>query len=184
MYNNKEYQKLYRIRNKDKIKEYLVINKEHISEVRKKRRECDKASEYQKIYQKQYRLDNKEKIKKYKKEYIKNRCKYDVEFKLLQNLRRRLHHALSGERKSLHTLELLGCSIPELKEWLQLKFSIGMTWENYGKWHVDHIIPCAAFNLSIEEEQKRCFNYTNLQPLWAFDNIKKRDKVYATATNY
>jgi hypothetical protein len=48
-----------------------------------------------------------------------------------------------------------------------------MTKENYGKWHVDHIIPCAAFNFNNEEEQRRCFHYTNLQPLWAEENIKK-----------
>ena len=53
----------------------------------------------------------------------------------------------------------------------------GMTWDNYGEWHIDHIKPCSSFNMLIEEERKRCFHYTNLQPLWAIDNIKKSDKI-------
>lgn len=69
---------------------------------------------------------------------------------------------------------MLGCELPYLKNYLQLKFTNGMTWENYGKWHVDHIKPCAAFDLSKQKEQKECFHYTNLQPLWAQDNLKKR----------
>ena len=53
-----------------------------------------------------------------------------------------------------------------------------MSWGNYGKWHVDHIRPCASFNLVNEEEQKKCFHYTNLQPLWAKDNLSKGSKYY------
>ena len=67
----------------------------------------------------------------------------------------------------------------KLKKHLEKQFQKGMTWNNYGMygWHIDHIIPCSAFNLNLESEQRKCFNYTNLQPLWAIDNIKKGDKI-------
>ena len=73
-------------------------------------------------------------------------------------------------------MELLGCSIEKLWEHLESKFQPGMTRENHGKWHIDHIRPCISFNLTDLEQQKICFHYTNLQPLWAEDNLKKGAK--------
>lgn len=63
---------------------------------------------------------------------------------------------------------------------MQLQFKDGMNWGNYNYngWHIDHIKPCALFDLSKEEEQKKCFHYTNLQPLWGIDNLKKGDRYY------
>ena len=63
----------------------------------------------------------------------------------------------------------------ELKAYLELQFTDGMTWENRGNWHIDHIRPCASFDLTDPEQQKQCFHYTNLQPLWAADNLAKSD---------
>lgn len=91
------------------------------------------------------------------------------------NLRTRLHNALRGNEKSGNTISLLGCSIIALKEYLTNRFKNGMNWDNYGEWHIDHIVPCAKFDLRHPEEQKKCFHYTNLQPLWALDNILKSD---------
>jgi hypothetical protein len=62
-------------------------------------------------------------------------------------------------------------------EFLEKKFLPGMNWENYGEWHIDHIVPCSSFDLSKSEQQKICFNYSNLQPLWAADNIRKSDSI-------
>jgi len=73
----------------------------------------------------------------------------------------------------VYTIQSIGCSVNELKKWLELKFQEGMTWDNYGKWHIDHIKPCCKFNLADIDDQKKCFHYTNLQPLWAKDNRKK-----------
>lgn len=82
-----------------------------------------------------------------------------------------------GIKKATKTFELLGCTSKQLKQYLESQFQEGMTWENYGygddKWYIDHIIPCASFDLSNLEQQKICFHYTNLQPLWQFDNLKK-----------
>ena len=79
-------------------------------------------------------------------------------------------------KKYLKAEELVGCSIHYLKEYLTKQFKSGMNWNNVGKWHVDHIIPVVKFNLKDPEQQKTCFHYTNLQPLWALDNLKKGTK--------
>lgn len=96
------------------------------------------------------------------------------EFRILQALRTRVGEAVSGKtRAAARTIELVGCSLPDLRQHLEAQFSTGMTLENYGAWHVDHKCPCAAFDLTDPEQQRRCFHYSNLQPLWARDNLKK-----------
>jgi len=89
------------------------------------------------------------------------------------NLRSRVSHALSRNSKSASTETLVGCSMDELRDHLEYRFTAGMTWDNYGEWHVDHIKPCAMFDFSIDSHQFECFHYTNMQPLWAIDNYKK-----------
>lgn len=133
--------------------------------------------EYDKKHSKQYYLDNKEKIIKKQTEYHNNKYKTDLGFKLLKNLRHRIYMALKQNSKSSRTNNLLGCSIKFLKSHLESQFIEGMTWNNQGQWHIDHIIPCASFNLSDPEQQRKCFNYSNLQPLWAIDNFKKSNKI-------
>ncbi|MBC8308209.1 MAG: hypothetical protein H8E55_72195 [Pelagibacterales bacterium] len=98
-----------------------------------------------------------------------------INYKLAANMRKTLSIALSKNRiiKSKKTLDLLGCTIFKLKKHLKNKFKEGMTFENYGKWHIDHIKPITAFDLSDISQQKKCFNYKNLQPLWAKENIRK-----------
>ena len=95
--------------------------------------------------------------------------------KLAPTLRARVREALrwSGAQKSKSTMDLVGCSIPELRKRLTQQFLPGMTWDNYGEWHIDHIRPCASFDLTDPEQQKQCFHYSNLQPLWAADNLRK-----------
>jgi len=128
------------------------------------------------IRNKKYVKKNTEKIRSYFRDYTKTRKVRDVNFKLAINLRARVNTAIRDNIKAGHTLELLGCTIDELKRHLESKFSTDMSWDNYGQWHVDHIVPCSAFDLSDPVEQKQCFHYTNLQPLWAEDNMKKHDK--------
>ena len=105
--------------------------------------------------------------------FFRKRNKINFKYKLTSNLRHRIYMALKGKVKSKTTMSLLGCSIDFLKKELEKKFLEGMTWENYGKWHIDHIKPCAAFDLNDLKQQAECFHYSNLQPLWAIDNIKK-----------
>jgi len=123
----------------------------------------------------EWRKENRKILNEKHKEYEKNRKLTDAEFKLIKTLRSRLSRAIKRQKsnKCDTTIELLGCSISFLKIFLEAKFKEGMTWENHGKWHIDHIKPCASFNLLDEEEQKKCFHYTNLQPLWASENLSK-----------
>jgi hypothetical protein len=100
----------------------------------------------------------------------------NINTRLSCNLGKRIWDALKGNCKSKHTEELIGCSIDYLKIHLEKQFSYGMTWLNYGKWHVDHIRPCASFDLSKKSEQLKCFHYSNLQPLWAVENLRKNKK--------
>ena len=85
--------------------------------------------------------------------------------------------ALKRKRKSRSTMKLLGCSVEECWKHLESKFQPGMTRENHGKWHIDHIIPCAAFDLRCPVQQLTCFHYSNLQPLWAEQNLSKGAKL-------
>ena len=109
--------------------------------------------------------------------YEKEKRKTDIIFKIKKNLRARVSEVLKGRSKSAKTLELLGCSLENLKKHLEDKFEDGMNWDNYGVWHLDHIIACANFDLSDPKQQKICFHYTNLQPMWGEHNIQKGSRL-------
>lgn len=148
--------------NTDKCKEYQIKNKEHRSE-----------------YMARWRLERKEHIRKYKKKYHSMVESKSIDYRVLHSLRGRLRQAIKTNKKFSRAMELLGCDIPSLKKHIESKFSDGMTWENYGRrgWHIDHIIPCDAFDLSTVENQRKCFHYKNLQPLWWYDNCVKSNKI-------
>ena len=154
--------KKYREANKDKERErqkkYREANKDKIRERDKKRYEA-----------------NKDKIRERQRERQRERSNTDPLFRLVNNLRRRVQHALKGESKSARTLELLGCSPDEFRAHLEAQFTEGMSWDNYGKngWHIDHIRPCATFDLSDPEQQKACFHFSNCQPMWESENVSK-----------
>jgi hypothetical protein len=112
-------------------------------------------------------------------EKLMERYNTDVGFKLRMVLRSRVRMALfkTSSRKSYKTEELIGCDVESLKLYLERQFNGGMSWDNHREWHIDHIIPCASFDLTDPEQQKQCFHYTNLQPLWAFDNLSKGARI-------
>jgi hypothetical protein len=167
-------QKEYRLKNKKKLlqqmKEYKIKNKEYIRE-----------------YNKKYKIEKKEEIKNYNKQYrnknpdIIKKCKkrFKEKYRLAENLRQRIRKALKNKTKFNKSMDLIGCDIITLKKHLESQFKNGMNWENYGQfgWHIDHIKPCASFNLIDPEQQKICFHYTNLQPLWWDENIRKKDNI-------
>ena len=139
---------------------------------------------------KNWRLKNLEHDKQIKKEWkAKNKNKInnnsmklyytDINHRIKHCYRNRIRLAIKNNQKSGHTLGLLGCTIPELKIYLEKQFTPEMNWDNYGRfgWHIDHIIPCDCFDLSDPVEQKQCFHYTNLQPLWWKDNLEKNNKL-------
>lgn len=177
MFNQKEYNRKWREANKEKIfaynKEYAKQNKEEITKKRKIRNLKNK--EKNNILSKAWKEKNKDHICVYNRLYTAKKYNSDPIYKLKLNQRTRLG-AILKSNKSVKTHELLGCSFEELKLHIESLFTEGMNWENMGKWHIDHIIPLAAFNLEKKENQLIAFNYKNLQPLWAIENLKKGAK--------
>jgi hypothetical protein len=126
---------------------------------------------YSSIIQHQQYIENNP---DYYKKYQRVRRGNDIRFKLACSLRRRLWNALRRGFKSGSAIRDLGCSIDELKLHLEKQFHPGMTWDNYGKiWTIDHKIPLAYFDLTNRQELKLAVHFSNIQPLWAKENIKK-----------
>ncbi len=191
----KEKYKTKYLKNKDKISEKgkierlakrpetlkrirRLIDARKMSEEERKRRKsgCDRI----------YRENNKDEIKLKKKEYYdkfglekakawQKKNMQNIEFRTKKRLRGRIYVALKRGIKSESTMKLLGCSIENFKKYFESLFTDGMNWDIYlsGGIHIDHIIPCKYFDLTSPEQQKKCFHYTNLQPLWGLDNLKK-----------
>jgi len=184
---NKEKIKAYRESNKEKIKAYCKANKQKIADYQKARYEAnkEKIAEQQKVY----REANKQKIADYKKAYEKQRKKRDPIFRLKLNYRRSCHTAFEsiGQKKNNSSLKLLGLKTwQELAEHLELRFydhpetGEKMTFDNHGYygWHIDHIIPLSS--AKTEKEIIKLCHYTNLQPLWAEENLAKSNKILDT----
>ena len=140
---------------------YNLRVKKRVYLLEKKREYNKKNSKHRIEYQKQRHIE------KYKLDYnYKLKC-------LLRGRARLITQNIAT--KSATTLELIGSSVPFVRKWIESQFVDGMSWDNHGEWHIDHIRPCASFDLSDPEQQKECFNYKNLQPLWAEDNLRKGD---------
>lgn len=133
------------------------------------RRDSKKVSETNR----RWREAHPEEARVYKREYLANKRATDQLFKLKELLRSRLRNALEGKKKSDRAVNLVGCSPEDLKAHLESTFQEGMNWDNQGDWHIDHILPCVAFDLEDPVEQQACFHYKNLQAMWALDNSRK-----------
>jgi len=170
-----KYERMFR-------KEYK--NKEFDFDAEEKKRDYNKRfrdenplteeqKEERRMYAKQYSVENREKLSK----RIRERLKTDHLFRLSCNYRSRTVSAFKskGVSKKSKTREMLGCTFEEMKQYLINQFTEGMTVENYGEWHIDHIIPLASANT--REELIKLIHYTNLQPLWASDNMSKGSKI-------
>ena len=123
-------------------------------------------------------------LKRYSREYHADRSANDINFKLITRLRSRTRSAIKNGKgiKDWKTVELLGCSVQQMRDHIESLFEDGMTWENWSLdgWHLDHIRPCISFNLKSKAQQKVCFNWRNYRPLWGSDNISKNAN-YETA---
>lgn len=130
-----------------------------------------RCKECRKAYSKQYFQANKSRYAAKRK----TRYQGDLNFRLAQVLRSRIARSI----KAGSAIKDLGCSIEDLKAYLEARFQPGMSWENYGLrgWHIDHIVPLDSFDLSDPDQLKRACHYTNLQPLWASANISKRNRL-------
>lgn len=175
--------KKYYEKNKDKVKkyfkEYYKKNKKKLLDYQREYSQKNRAKRSSQV--RNSRLKKIEEYRKYTREYESRRKKEDVNYRLRRALRNNIKSAIryrTGIKKD-ELLNLIGCSIHELKIHLEKKFKPGMSWNNYGQfgWHIDHIKPCAFFDLTDPEQQKKCFHYTNLQPLWWMENLSKKDKI-------
>jgi hypothetical protein len=165
----------YVVLRQPKTREYFIRNKQRIYAKHKEYRETSK--EQNSIKHKEWIKNNKDKIRLSDRVYSKNRKRVDLNYKLKCNIRSKISYELKNNIKRKSTVDLLGCTVDKLRAHLESKFKEGMTWNNYGEWHIDHIKPCSMFDFSNKEHQVDCFHYTNLQPLWAKENIIKSNKI-------
>jgi hypothetical protein len=155
-----EYNRKYYTENKDILNEKCYLyRKNNLEKIREYDRQRSKTPE------------GKQKFK----EYENKRLKLDPQFRLMKYLRNTIYIATKRKLNSKKAVEFLGCSIPEYRKYLETSFKEGMTWENWGKWHIDHIIPLFKFNLQDKKEFLKAAHFTNTQPLWADENYKKRN---------
>lgn len=184
-----QYQKLNREKRREYYKKWKEKNLEKIREYNKNYQPRSLELARTKYKNEEYRQKSNEKRRAYNKlphaleaarKREARRRKINRKNPLL-NLKgsyyTRVAAVMRGRRKTVKTAELVGCSWNELRTYISSKFQEGMTWENYGKWHVDHIKPCASFDFSDVTQLRICFHYSNLQPLWAKDNLKKGGKI-------
>lgn len=129
--------------------------------------------------QNKYRKENPQKRKSTLRRFTANKRKANPMYKLEVTLRNRINLVTRyrGKKKPIKTMELIGCTIEECRAHIESLFKPGMSWSNHGQWHIDHKLPIASFDLTDLEQQKICFNYTNLQPLWAAENRSKGAKI-------
>ena len=187
----RESQRKWREKNPDYMKEYakkpelIAYQKEYYKEnkdayLKNTQQWRKENSEKYMETRKKYMEENRDKMNKYHREWKQEKRETDMKYKLKENTSRRIRYELKTllkGKKAKRTTEYIGCSIEELKTHIEKQFDEMMNWENYGSyWHIDHIIPCAAWDLSIEEDNKYCWNFINLQPLESSKNQSKRDK--------
>jgi len=169
-----ERSKIYREKNRDSLlnyfRSYYQQNKEHLL-----------------VYGKKWRTENKQTIKLQRAKSHQEKYHTDINYKMANLLRGRIWRVLKKNStiKNQKTKDLTGCDTDFLKLHLESLWEQGMSWENHSTrgWHIDHIIPCAYFNLKDLEEQKKCFHYTNLRPLWHQENLSK-SSVYEGVKHY
>jgi hypothetical protein len=160
-------------------KKWRNNNKEYTSH--KSKIWYDQNKEYRKEYLKEYRENNVDKIRQIKRDYEKNRKANDPIYKLINNFRTAIYQVLkeNNVEKNGHYFEVLKYSPDELIIHLENQFTNDMTWDKYGEWHVDHILPISSFNIQEigDEEFMKCWSLSNLQPLWGDENIRKSNKI-------
>lgn len=162
-------------RNKQTLKRRKVNPESHrIASKKWRKANPDKV----RVMARKWCLANPEKIKTSAKIAFRKRKK-DPKFRLNRNIRTVIGVSLQGNKNGNHWEDLVGYTLCDLKKHLEKQFTDGMTWENYGKWHIDHKIPVSVFNFTKPEhiDFKKCWTLDNLQPLWAKDNLKKYNKL-------
>ena len=155
----------FRAQNPDSFKQYYRDNYDYFQDYNAKT--AEKRAQWQK--------ENKARIDQKRRERWEKRPELRLKARIRSYFWSKLKKSYVAKPNS--SIALLGCSVEEFKRHLEKRFASGMSWENYGKWHLDHIRPCAAFDLTNPIQLAACFHFSNLQPLWAKDNLRKGAKV-------
>lgn len=152
----REYMREYRKRNPEKWAEYRAKNREKLA-----------------ANARQYRADNA--AEQSKRDVARRKAKRasDPKFAIVHRTRARIAHAYRGALKPAATQRLIGCTFEQFCAHIESQFLPGMSWANRSQWHIDHIRPVCSFDLSDPEQAMQAFNFTNCQPLWAIDNLRK-----------
>lgn len=185
--------KVYYDNNKEKIikkqSEYYQANKERINAKKRIRHQQNKVADNERTkryaelhreelmqYSRNYRITHNEEIKEKRYKKYHEKMEKDSLYKIKILLRSSINNYLKnkGIKKSIKTEEILGCTLEEFKKYIEKQFQEGMSWENKGAWHLDHIIPMAS--AKSEKEAIKLCHYSNFQPLWAIDNLRKGAK--------
>ena len=160
--------KKYREKNKEKLNNYI-------------KEWYEQNKEYRKQYHKKWREENIDKWRETKRNYEKTRKENDPIYKLINNFRTAIYQVLKERniQKNGHYFDILKYTPEQLIEHLESKFTGNITWDNYGQWHVDHIIPISSFDIKEigDKEFNKCWALENLQPLWGDENIRKSNKI-------
>ncbi len=152
-----------------RIGQHRIKYKERLAAMEHRRNQTESRKASRSKYKKS------EKHRKWSSSYERARKALDINYKLKVNLRGRFYHAIKDGAKGGSAVKALGCSIKELRAYLQSRFKVGMTWNNWSRtgWHIDHIIPLNNFDLSDPQQVEIACHYSNLQPLWAKENMRK-----------
>lgn len=176
-----EYNKTWRAENREKRNATQRIwSSKNVDKIRQKGKDYYQANKARlKEYTENYRRTNPDKVRAARNARKRVRWNSDPEYRLVEGQRNRIRVALKRKNKVDETLALLGCSARDLKTYIESKFEKGMTWDSFfrGEIHVDHIKPLSSFDLRDPEQQRAAFGFSNLQPLWAEDNLAKSDKL-------
>jgi len=176
----KECKRLWYIENREDIKNSYAESMKDPNKKKRKKENNDRSRIKNKEQQRKQKLiyNKRPEVKKRRNEWHQIRKENDLNYVIKRRLRWRVRDALKKviNRKSYKyksSIILLGCDMDFFKNYIESKFTEGMNWNNISQWHIDHIKPCGTFDLTQLSEQQKCFHYTNMQPLWWFDNLKK-----------
>jgi len=175
------YTALHREEARERSRLWVLNNKERVKEYR----EDPSVKKHKKTYMKGYRAQNCSSIKEKQKAYDSDRIKKDLSYARAISFRKHLGVALKSNAVNSVIATDIGCSIGKARKHLESLFQTGMTWDNWGRhgWHIDHIRPLSSFNLTIPKQFKEAVHYTNMQPLWAYQNLEK-GKHYVHCTTH
>jgi len=174
----KEYTENHKEEKSEYDKKYYITHKQEKKKHEKER--YIKLKEGKKEYNKKYRIENRGKLNKKDRERYKN----NISYRINKNISSAIRKSLEGNKNGRHWEDLVGYDTMELKKHLEAQFKSGMTWGNYGhgndKWNIDHRIPISLFNIDGIKSKgfKKCWELSNLQPLWQPDNFMKNNKLF------